>query len=104
MGQLSSAGGFALVVPGYFVCAGILLYTAIIAAVPGLHRGRQAMYLAFAATCLCSAGISFATGSYYLAESVAGGIDAQRWMTAGAVLGIVALFVFVSLYTEARDM
>jgi diguanylate cyclase (GGDEF)-like protein len=104
MGQLSSAGGIALVVPGYFVCAGILLYTAIIAAVPGLHRGRQAVYLAFAATCLCSAGISFATGSYYLAESVAGAIDAQRWATTASGLGLLSLFVFVSLYTEARDM
>ena len=40
IGHLSSDSGIALVVPGYFVCAGILFYTGITAAIVGLYRQR----------------------------------------------------------------
>ena len=36
MGALSSTTGIALVVPGYFICAGILLFAAVVAVVLGM--------------------------------------------------------------------
>src|SRR5690349_22928983 len=55
IGQLSSDSGFALVVPAYFVCAGILLYTGIVSAILGMYRGRAPLHLTFALTCFMSA-------------------------------------------------
>ena len=104
IGQLSSDAGIALVVPAYFVCAGILLYTGIVAAILGTHRGRAPLHLAFAATCVFSAGITLALASYYLASSIAGGVEALRWSSAMSVLFLYALCVFVGVYTEARGM
>ena len=104
IGQLSSDSGIALVVPAYFVCAGILLYTAIVSAIFGMYRGRAPLHLAFAATCLGSAAISFSLASYHMAESVHGGIEALRWTNLGAFLFMLSLVVFVGIYTQARGL
>ena len=104
IGQLSSDSGIALVVPGYFVCAGILFYTGITAAIVGLYRQRVPLYLAFAATCLLSAAFTLGIASYYLADSVGGAVEALRWSSAAAILFLVALFAFVALYTQAPDI
>ncbi|HUP97281.1 MAG TPA: EAL domain-containing protein [Usitatibacter sp.] len=104
IGQLSSDSGFALVVPGYFVCAGILLYTGLTAAIVGTYRQRVPLYLAFAATCLSSASFSVAIASYYLADSVGGAIEALRWASAGAAGFLASIFVFVAIHTRAPRM
>ena len=104
IGQLSSDSGIAIIVPAYFVCAGILLYTGIVSAILGMYRGRAPVHLAFAATCFLSALISVASASYYLATSMHGGIEAQRWVVAAAAMFMLALFVFVGIYTEASGM
>jgi diguanylate cyclase (GGDEF)-like protein len=102
MGALSSSAGIALVVPGYFVCAGILLFAAAIAVVLGLYRGRPSIYLAFAAACAGSAGVAMSTASYYLSDSLGGAIAAQRWLATSTLVVTAALVGFVALYTEAR--
>ncbi len=104
IGQLSSDSGIALVVPAYFVCAGILLYTGIVSAILGIYRGRAPLHLAFALTCFMSAIMSFCFASYYLASSLHGGIEAQRWTVAASVVFLLGLFVFIGLYTEATRM
>jgi diguanylate cyclase (GGDEF)-like protein len=102
MGALSSSTGIALVVPGYFICAGILLFAAVVAVVLGVYRGRASLYFAFAAACLASAGTAVATASYYLADSIAGGIAAQRYLATATLLVTAALVAFIAFYTEAR--
>src|SRR5688572_14738791 len=102
MGALSSTTGIALVVPGYFICAGILLFAAVVAVVLGVYRGRAPLYLAFAAACVASAGTAVATASYYLADSVAGGIATQRYLATATLLVTASLVAFIALYTEAR--
>jgi diguanylate cyclase (GGDEF)-like protein len=102
MGAPPSAPGLALVVPGYFICAGILLFAAVTAAAVGFYRGRAPIYLAFAAACLASAGVAVATASAYLAESMAGAISAQRWLATSTLLVTAGLVVFIALYTEVR--
>jgi diguanylate cyclase (GGDEF)-like protein len=104
IGQLASDSGFALVVPAYFLCAGILLYTAIVAAILGAYRGRAPLNLSFAATCVFSAMLAFAQASYYLAASVHGGVEAMRWANAAGICFLFSVFVFAGLYTEARNM
>ena len=104
IGHLSSDSGIALVVPGYFVCAGILLYTAITAAILATHPKGRALHLAFAASSCFSAALTFSLASYYLADSVAGGLEALRWSTVASVLFMLSMFVFVGIYTESRNM
>jgi diguanylate cyclase (GGDEF)-like protein len=96
--------GIALVVPAYFMCAGILVFASITAGVMGFLRGRVPLYMAFAATCLFSAGITTSMGSYYLATTQAGGVEALRWATTFAIFMVAAIPVFVALYTDARDL
>ena len=102
MGALSSSTGIALVVPGYFVCAGILLFAAAVAVALGLYRGRPSIYIAFAAACLGSAGVAMSTASYYLADSIDGGVVAQRWLATSTLVVAGSLVAFVGLYTEPR--
>ncbi|HEX4763503.1 MAG TPA: EAL domain-containing protein [Usitatibacter sp.] len=104
IGQLSSDSGIAIVVPAYFVCAGILLYTGIVSAILGMYRGRAPVHLAFALTCFMSAIMSFSFSSYYLASSVHGGVEAQRWVLAASIVFMLGLFLFVGIFTEARGM
>ena len=102
IGQLASDPGISLVVPGYFVCAGILLYTGLTASIIGLYRYRVPLYVAFAATCFMSAAFSVAIASYYLADSVAGAVEGLRWSSVFAILFLAVLIVFVGVYTDAR--
>jgi diguanylate cyclase (GGDEF)-like protein len=102
MGAQSSATGLELVVPGYFVAAGVLLFAAAVSAALGLYRGRASVYLVFAGACVASALTAVATASLYLADSMAGAIAAQRWLATGTLLVTVALVAFIALYTEAR--
>jgi diguanylate cyclase (GGDEF)-like protein len=99
IGQLSSDAGITLVGPAYFVCAGILLYTAITAAIVGLYRGRVPLYLAFAATCLSSAGVAVSIASGYSADSVGGAVEASRWGSAWGDLFLGSLVAFIAIYT-----
>jgi len=104
MGALSSAGGFAIVVPAHFIFAGILFYTAMVAAVVGVYRGRMPLYFAFAATCLFSAGVTTSLASYYVADSVGGGVEAVRFAMDSAILFVASMFAFIAIYTEAPRM
>ena len=104
IGQLSSAPGLALVVPAYFVCAGILLYTGIIATLLGIYRGRAPLNLSFAATCVFSGMFTFAIASYYLAGSLGGGIEAMRWVSVAGLLFMLSLLAFIGIYTETPGM
>ncbi|HEY2628030.1 MAG TPA: EAL domain-containing protein [Usitatibacter sp.] len=104
MGLLSPVGAHSLVVPGYLVCTGVLLYTAIVSAVMGMYRARAPIYISFAAVCLCSAGFAACTAAYNLAGSEAEALEAMRWQfTFGAPLAL-SLFVFVAYYTDAPRM
>jgi diguanylate cyclase (GGDEF)-like protein len=94
----------ALVVPAHFVFAGILIYTAIVAAVVGIYRQRVGLYLAFAATCLFSAGITAALASYYLTDSVGGAVESFRLGYDAAIFFLASMFVFIARYTEAPRM
>ena len=104
IGHLLPDSEIALVVPAYFVCAGILLYTAIISVIMGLHRRIEPLNIAFAANCIFSAVVTLGLASYYLATTVTGGVEAMRWATAGGILFIASILAFVALYTEAPDM
>ena len=104
MGIASPGGETSLVVPGYFVCTGILLYTAIIAAVMGMYRTRAPLYIAFASICLWSAGFCAATALYYVSGNLTGAIEALRWQFACGGLFVFSTFVFIAHYTEAPRM
>jgi diguanylate cyclase (GGDEF)-like protein len=102
MGALSSTSGLTLVVPAYFVCAGILFFAAVLATVAGLYRGRTPLYLVFALTCFVSGLATVGIAGSYLADTAAGAIEALRWgWTAGALL-LGAIFWFVATYTGSR--
>ncbi len=91
-----------IILPAYFVSAGIVLYTGLQAAVVGFVGHRVPLYLSFAVTCFCAAGFQFATVGYYTADSVAAAATALRWQSACIALFLPALFVFIALYTGQR--
>ena len=95
--------GIELVVPGYFISAGILLFAAVTAAVVGVYRRRVPLYYVFALACFFSAGVAVATGSYYLAGSVDSAVLAQRWLATSSLLLVGAIVVFIAMYTHGRD-
>jgi diguanylate cyclase (GGDEF)-like protein len=96
--------GISLFVPAYFVCAGILIYAGITAAIVGWQRERSPLYLSFAATCLSGAGVTISIAAYFLSSTVEGAIEALRWQVSFAVLVGVAIVAFVGVYTHARNM
>ncbi len=104
MGLLSMDGTVVLVVPGYFVCAGILLYTALIAAVVGMYRARAPVYISFACVCLFSAALTVTTAASFVAQSDAAAVEALRWQFAFSVPLVISLFMFVAYYTDAPRM
>lgn len=91
-----------IVIPAYFVSAGIVFYTGLQAAVVGFVGHRVPLYLAFAFTCFCAAGFQLASTGYYLADSVAAASVALHWQVVFVLLFLPAFFVFIALYTGQR--
>ena len=104
MGMALPGGETSLVVPGYFVCTGILFYTAIIAAVMGMYRTRAPLYIAFASICFWSAAFCVATAIYYVSGAAASAVEALRWQFASGALLVFSTFIFIAHYTEAPRM
>jgi diguanylate cyclase (GGDEF)-like protein len=88
-----------IVVPAFFLSAGIVLYTGIQATVVGIVGHRVPNYLAFAATCFCAAGFQIASAVLYLADSVPMAAAATRWQNVFICLFLPAFFFFTLLYT-----
>jgi diguanylate cyclase (GGDEF)-like protein len=104
MGMALPGGEASLVVPGYFVCTGILFYTAIIAAVMGMYRTRAPLYVSFASVCFWSAAFCASTALLYLSGNEPAAIEAIRWQFACGVLLVYSTFVFIAYYTDAPRM
>ena len=104
MGMTTPGGELSLVVPGYYVCTGILFYTAIIAAVMGMYRMRAPLYIAFASICFWSAAFCFATAIFYKSGNVAAAIEALRWQFACSAPLVFSTFLFIAFYTDATRM
>ncbi|HEY2629605.1 MAG TPA: EAL domain-containing protein, partial [Usitatibacter sp.] len=104
MGTALPGGESFLVIPGYFVCTGILVYTAIIAAAMGMYRTRAPLYIAFASICFWSAAFCVATALLYESGSLAPALEALRWQFAFSALLVYSTFIFIAHYTEAPRM
>ena len=89
-----------IVLPAFFISAGIILYTGVQAAVVGFVGHRVRLYLAFAFTCFCAAGYQIATIWYYLAASAPVAAETLRWQIVFLLFFFPAFFVFVALYTQ----
>ena len=89
-----------LVIPAHFVGAGILLVGAVTATLIGLHRGRTPSYLAYAATCALAAAVVLSMAIYYMAGSIAVGVETIRWAWTSAALLLGTMVLFIAFYTE----
>jgi diguanylate cyclase (GGDEF)-like protein len=88
-----------ILIPAFWVSAGIILYTGIQAAVVGFVGHRVPIYLAFAATCFCAALYQIALVGYYTADSLNAAASSLRWQYASIIFYFPAFFVFVAMYT-----
>ena len=88
-----------LVVPAFLIGAGICLFTAVQAAVVGLHGHRVPIYLTFSLTCLCAAGYLYCTGLYYSADSVPAAATALRGQLNCGFVFLPAFAWFTALYS-----
>jgi diguanylate cyclase (GGDEF)-like protein len=87
----------------FLICAGIVFYSGLEAAIVGTLSRREPLYLVFAFTCLCVAGYLGSTALYYRADSIAAAAQALRWQMAMALLYIPALCALIALYTGQRN-
>ena len=98
----SHIGRTSIVIPAYWVSAGIVLYTGIQATVVGFVGHRVPLYLAFAATCFAAAGFQVAMAKYFTAGTIAEAASALRWQFFFIFVFFPAFFSFVALYTGQR--
>jgi diguanylate cyclase (GGDEF)-like protein/PAS domain S-box-containing protein len=93
-----------IVMPAYFISAGIMLYTGIHAAMMRFVGRQTTLYLAFAVMCFCAAGYQLTAAGYYLSNNVAEAVVALRWQIASLMVFFPAYLVFVAGYTKHQQM
>ncbi|HET7546619.1 MAG TPA: bifunctional diguanylate cyclase/phosphodiesterase [Usitatibacter sp.] len=93
------AGATAIVVPGYFACAGVLAFAAVMSTLGAVVR-RSRLHLCFALVCACSTGACLAIARYYSAPSLAAAEAPMRDFAFWAVLLLYSVFAFVAAYTR----
>ena len=99
METASNIANTSIIIPAYFVSAGIALFTGMLAIVMRFVGRQPALYLAFAAMCFCAASFQFTVAEYYMADTVAEAASALRWQVATLIIFVPIFFIFVAYYT-----
>jgi diguanylate cyclase (GGDEF)-like protein/PAS domain S-box-containing protein len=104
MDTASDIANTSIVIPAYFISAGIMLYTGIHAAMMRFVGRQTTLYLAFAVMCFCAAGYQLAAAGYYMSASVEEAVVALRWQIASLMIFFPSYFVFVAHYTKQQQI
>lgn len=99
METASNIANTSIVIPAYFVSAGIALFTGILFVAMRFIGRQPSHYLAFAVMCFCVVGFQFTAAEYYMAETIAEAASAQLWQITYLTIFFPVFFIFVSLYT-----
>ena len=99
METASNIANTSIVIPAYFVSAGVALFTGILFVAMRLIGRQPALYLAFAAMCFCAVGFQLTAAEYYMAETIAEAASAQLWQITCLTIFFPGFFIFVALYT-----
>jgi diguanylate cyclase (GGDEF)-like protein/PAS domain S-box-containing protein len=92
-----------IVIPAYFVSAGIALFTGVLAFVMRIVGRQPSLYLSFAAMCFCAACFQFTSAEFYMAETVTDAASALHWQISSAAIFLPVFFVFVARYTGQQQ-
>lgn len=103
METASNIANTSIVIPAYFVSAGIALFTGILFVAMRFIGRQPSHYLAFAVMCFCVVGFQFTAAEYYMAETIAEAASAQLWQITYLTIFFPVFFIFVSLYTGQRQ-
>jgi diguanylate cyclase (GGDEF)-like protein/PAS domain S-box-containing protein len=99
METASNIANTSIIIPAYFVSAGIALFTGVLFVVMRFVGRQPALYLAFAAMCFCAAGFQFTAAEYYMADTIAGAALALHWQMTSLTIFFPVFFIFVAQYT-----
>ena len=99
----SNIASTSIVIPAYFVSAGIALFTGILFVVMRLVGRQQYLYLAFAVMCFCAAGFQFTAAEYYMAKTISDASTAQLWQITFLAIFFPAFYIFVARYTGQQQ-
>ena len=102
METASNLDSTSIIIPAYFVSAGIALFTGTLFGAMRLAGRQPSPYLAFAVMCFCAAGYQFTAAEYYMADTVAEASTALHWQITSLTLFFPAFFIFVARYTGQR--
>ncbi len=104
METASNLANTSIIIPAYFVSAGIALFTGILFVVMRLVVRQPSLYLAFAVMCLCAAGFQFTAAEYYMADMITEASTAQLWQITSLTIFFPAFFIFVARYTGQQQL
>jgi diguanylate cyclase (GGDEF)-like protein/PAS domain S-box-containing protein len=99
METASNIANTSIVIPAYFVSAGVALFTGILFVAMRVIGRQPALYLAFAAMCFCAVGFQLTAAEYYMAGTIAEAASAQRWLITYLTIFFPVFFIFVAMYT-----
>jgi diguanylate cyclase (GGDEF)-like protein/PAS domain S-box-containing protein len=99
MDTATNIANASIIIPAYFISAGIALFTGTLAVLMRFVGRQPSLYLAFAAMCFCVTGFQFTVAEYYLADTIAEASIALRWQAAALIIFVPIYFVFVARYT-----
>jgi hypothetical protein len=87
-----------VIVPAFYVSAGIAFFMGVVAAVLGSIGRRVPLYLAFSLVCFPAAGFIYFSGYYHGSASLAEAAWALRWQSACGFLTVPPFVWFIALY------
>jgi diguanylate cyclase (GGDEF)-like protein/PAS domain S-box-containing protein len=102
METASNIANTSIIIPAYFVSAGIMMYTGVQAVVLRFVGRQRTLYLTFALMCFCAAGYQLTAAGYYMSDTVAEAAVALRWQMMSLMIFFPIFFIFVARYTEQR--
>ncbi|HEY6330656.1 MAG TPA: PAS domain S-box protein, partial [Blastocatellia bacterium] len=96
--------GVAIIVPAYWVSAGIAFYATIHSAATSVTRGRNPVYRAFSLVCLIATGYLCSAAGYYSSQSVDQAATWMRWLEGFVIAVLPTFFWFIALYTGQKQV
>lgn len=101
---IPAAGGTAVVIPAFYICIGIGLFTCVQSALIGFLGHRKLLYLSFAAACFSGLAFQFFAISYYQSNSVEEAATSLRGQIYTNLVFMPFYFCFVASYTDQKKL
>lgn len=86
----------------FYICAGLLFASSLLASALVVVGVQRALFVVYGLAALCAGLYQVFSGNYYLHPGLSATVEALRWQTAFAAIGLIFLTATIGIFCRSR--